>query len=120
LLLLLFLLFLFREPDEPHQLHFDLREAALRQGLHHYHLQHPVSPAPFLLLFIIIYLFYHCNYCYYYYKYIICYLLLLLCIIKRPIVQGIPRWLPASPAKAKALPRKGAVALVTCTFCKLT
>lgn len=38
-----------REPDEPHQLHFDLREAALRQGLHHYHLQHPlVSSVLFL------------------------------------------------------------------------
>ena len=36
----------FREPDEPHQLHFDLREAALRQGLQHYQLQHPVRPAP--------------------------------------------------------------------------
>ncbi|DBA89883.1 TPA: hypothetical protein ACH3X2_004738 [Trebouxia sp. C0005] len=38
-----------REPDEPHQLHFDLREAALRQGLQHYHLQHPlVSSVLFL------------------------------------------------------------------------
>ncbi|KAA6422753.1 MAG: hypothetical protein FRX49_07288 [Trebouxia sp. A1-2] len=37
------------EPDEPHQLHFDLREAALRQGLQHYHLQHPlVSSVLFL------------------------------------------------------------------------
>ena len=32
-----------REPDEPHQLHFDLREAALRQGLQKYSLEHPVS-----------------------------------------------------------------------------
>ncbi|DBA84827.1 hypothetical protein WJX77_001720 [Trebouxia sp. C0004] len=38
-----------REPDEPHQLHFDLREAALRQGLQHYQLQHPlVSSVLFL------------------------------------------------------------------------
>ena len=33
---------------------------------------------------------------------------LLLCSHDRPIVQGIPRWLPASPAEAKALPREGA------------
>lgn len=31
-----------REPDEAHQLHFDVKEAALRQGLQHYQLQHPV------------------------------------------------------------------------------
>lgn len=33
-----------RETDEPHQLHFDVREAALRQGLHNFTLEHPVSP----------------------------------------------------------------------------
>ena len=32
-----------REPVEPHQLHFDMREAALRQGLDNYRLEHPVS-----------------------------------------------------------------------------
>ncbi|KAL3136683.1 hypothetical protein ABBQ38_005919 [Trebouxia sp. C0009 RCD-2024] len=31
-----------REPEEPHQLHFDLREAALRRGLDQYRLDHPV------------------------------------------------------------------------------
>ena len=31
----------------------------------------------------------------------------------RPVVQGIPRWLPASPAEAKALPCEGASALMT-------
>ena len=30
----------------------------------------------------------------------------------RPNVLGIPRWLPASPAEAQALPREGASALV--------
>jgi hypothetical protein len=30
----------------------------------------------------------------------------------RSIVQCIPRWLPASPAEAKALPREGASTLV--------
>ncbi len=30
----------------------------------------------------------------------------------RPIVQGIPQWLPASPAEAEALPHEGASALV--------
>ena len=33
-----------REVEEPHQLHFDVKEAALRQGLQHYRLEHPVSP----------------------------------------------------------------------------
>ena len=39
----------------------------------------------------------------------------------RPIIQGIPQWLPASPAEAKALPREGALALVfpTATSCVL-
>ena len=31
-----------REPEEAHQLHFDMREAALRQGLDKYCLDHPV------------------------------------------------------------------------------
>ena len=38
-----------REPEEPHQLHFDMREAALRQGLDKYRLDHPVSLLIFLL-----------------------------------------------------------------------
>lgn len=38
-----------RESEEPHQLHFDMREAALRQGLDTYRLDHPVSLLLFLL-----------------------------------------------------------------------
>ena len=34
----------------------------------------------------------------------------------RPTVQGIPRWLPASPAEAKALPRGGTLALVLVAY----
>ena len=39
-----------------------------------------------------------------------------LCSHDRPIVQGIPQWVPASPAEAKALPREGASALVYHTW----
>lgn len=38
-----------RELREPHQLHFDMREAALRQGLDKYRLDHPVRLLTFLL-----------------------------------------------------------------------
>lgn len=34
-----------REPDAPHQLHFDMDEAQLRKGPQHYQLGHPVRPA---------------------------------------------------------------------------
>ena len=34
-----------REPDAPHQLHFDMDEAQLRKGPQHYQLMHPVRPA---------------------------------------------------------------------------
>ncbi len=34
-----------------------------------------------------------------------------------PIVQGLPQWLPASPADAKALSRKGASACVCACVC---
>ena len=38
-------------------------------------------------------------------------LLILLFSRDRPIVQGITRWLPATPAKTRALPHEGALAL---------
>ncbi len=44
-----------------------------------------------------------------------------ICGHDRPIVPGIPRWLPASPAEAKALPHEGASALVfVLLFCIFT
>ena len=47
--MLLTLMSVRRESEEPHQLHFDMREAALRQGLDKYRLDHPVRLLTLLL-----------------------------------------------------------------------